>query len=218
MSLLIILSILFLNFFLVPDNDKTFEGLVFFKLEYSNIHERLPNDYLCSMSGDSMTYHHSDEGYLQEFYCREELIQRRWFDSKDNSLSMLNESDDTLFYYYAHETDFTAKLVKTETIETIIGYDCTKFTLTLIPKDGIDLPIANYDFFITNDLTINPEPFNRYTEGGFSQLMSELPGLILKQTYYGPYYTKTRTAVTLKRKKVNLEKHKPTRILIKKRI
>lgn len=207
-----------LTFSFIAIDDKAFEGTVSFKLEYSEIDERLPNDYLCSSSGDSMIYYHGKNGYFQKFYCQDKLIQRRWFTSLDNSLHMLNESDDTLYYYFANETDYNSVLEKTNITEDILGHSCQKYTVTLKPKDGKEFPEMVYDYYITTDLKIDKDPFQNFHDGGYSDLISETPGLILKQTYYGPYYTRTRIAVELTRKKVVLEKHEPTRKLIKKKI
>lgn len=216
-QILYILTFILTSSFIAID-DEPFEGTVSFKLEYSEVNLRLPNDYVCSSSGDSMIYYHGKNGYFQKFYCKDQLIQQRWFKSQDNSLQMLIEPDDTLYHYFANETDFYSTLEKTSITQDILGHSCQKYTVTLKPKGGKDLPEIIYDYYITTDLEIDPEPFQNFLEGGYSELISEIPGLILKQTYYGPYYTRTRTAVKLNREKINIEKLEPTRKLIMKKI
>ena len=209
---------LFLASSFVLLNYQPFEGTISFQLKYSDIDERLPNDYLCSSSGDSMIYYQAKDGYFKKFYCHDDLIQRRWFNSQDNALHMINESDDTLYFYFASETDYNSKVERSNIIENILGHPCRKFTVTLESKEEKNLPTVVYDYYITTDLKIDSEPFKNYKEGGYSEIISETPGLILKQIYYGPYYTRTQEAVSLEQMDIKLDQHKPTRKLIKKRI
>lgn len=210
-TLLISLSFAFIN-------DDPFVGVVSFKLIYTDLDVRLPEDYVCSSSGDSMIYYYSPRGFFKKYYCNDHLIQRRWFNSHDNSLNMLTESDDTLNFYFANETDFSSKIQKTDITERILGHTCQKFIVTLEPKENKNLPIVISDYYITTDLEIDTKPFENYLDGGYSELLSEMPGLILKQTDYGPYYTMTRIAVDLRQEKVNIRRYMPTRKLIKKKL
>ena len=165
-----------------------------------------------------MVYSHSLNGYVQDFYCDKKKIQTRWFAGEENMLSMFNEDADTLYYYNPSKTDFNFLIEKTEIIEEIIGFDCRKYTVTLSPKKDINLPSFKYDFYITEEIRMDPELYANFNDGGYSQLMKQAPGLILKQAYYGPFYTKTRTATKVDRKSVTFKKYEPSKPVIRKEI
>lgn len=196
------------------DDDNSFEGVITYQVEYSDVDERLPLEYLCSTRGDSMVSFMNEHGYISEFYCNQQIVQRRWYERDISSIFMQNQRDDTLYYYLANDPDLNIKIEKTNIFEDIIGYKCQKFLVTSYFYEDGDTTALEYECFITTDLNIDPKIYENYLEGGFSEILSEVPGVILKESFFGPFYTFTNRAIKIERTNVNINDHLPKKDMI----
>ncbi len=205
MKLLLTLILLFSSV-LTKHQERYFEGVIHFEMAYSNIHEGLSEDFVKSYSGDRMTYFHDiSEGYFEQYYHSNNLVNTRWYEYETNKLSMIVAGNDTLFHYQANETSYSHAIQETNEREIICGYSCKKYVVTLTPYNPNDYPIS-YEYYVATDLLVNHKLFEGFIDGGYYDVLQRSSGIILKLVYHGPYYTKIRTATNIQRTKVKLRK------------
>ena len=193
-----------------------FKGLITFSLEFSDVHPDLPENYTCESHGDSMNFYFGEEGYFQEHFCERKPVQSRWFVYKTNMLYMNVTAEDTLYFYNARNTDFTTEIQSTDSIQTILGHKCRKYIVKLQPKEkSSGLPETVYEYWLALDLKIDPKRFEGFKDGGYAELMAIHPGLVLKQSYVGPYYTKTRIATSIEQGNFNALERVPEKEFIR---
>ena len=197
---------------------KNFEGTVSFDIEYKDINTNLTKEYLLKTYGNKMTYYHSSGGYFKKFTYQNKEVQSRWYDTSDNLLYGHLNSMDTLFYYSPVNEGFEIQITESDIIENIAGHDCKKYTVIATPLEEKNLPKFRYEFFITTNIGIDTEPYKGFTEGGYSELLNKSGGLILKQVYYGQYYTRIRTANKVEQTSVKLDSMIKTEGLIKEKL
>ena len=50
----------------------------------------------------------------------------------------------------------------------------------------------SYEYFVSKDYKIDSKIYKNFVDGGYNEVFKIQNGLILKQIYYGPYYTQTK--------------------------
>ena len=203
-----IIIIVSLFSFCLNENNKVFEGVISFDLSYTDIDEKVLMQTICALSGDSVSSYHNSKGDLQLSYCKGEIVSTSWFDSGENKLYFHPESMDTLFFYSSSISDFNAYIEKTNEFENILEYKCQKFIVTLIPRSGRVNDTIRYEYFIAKDLKIDFNTYKNFKEGGYNELLSMMPGISLKQIFYGKFYTRTKKATRIEKRSINLNDYK----------
>lgn len=210
---LLLLLIVVCSSYTLEDKNGLFEGTIEYTVTYEGQDEK-GQSHLCSMYGDKMVHQVSPAGYLQSMYCDKELVQRRWFKS-DSNLLFMDELNDTLLWYNASETNYTAIVEVSGEFTAVEGYRCQEVHVELKPIQGNANPPLKYVYYIADDLHVDPASYKDFKDGGYSDILARYPGTILKQIYYSPYYTRIRTATKIKSKSVNLEKLIPDQSFVR---
>lgn len=177
-------------------NNKTFEGVITYKVKTEILKPDKYSEYIKGKYGTSMKFYWNDEGdLLRQTFGNEIGLDYSLYINKENTFYNKYKGIDTLYYYNGSEK--TEKIIesKESKTETILNQKCKKIELKIKNIQFGEEYIMEYHY--SGKPKINYELYEKINDGFASLLYKKAKSPFLKFKLTFDKYNMTYTAIEI---------------------